>query len=548
MAQRLWVSLAMVATGVGLLAAAQLASAASPPRYGGIFRVGTTGASVQIDPQISYVSTAWWLEYATAAKLYNYPDRRGPAGQRLVPEVASGFKVSNGGRTYTVTIRKGFRFSDGTPVTAWSFRYAIDRAANHDLASPAAQYITDQNGTNIVGAQAVTDGKARHVRGVVVRGNRLIIRLTRPDSTFVTKLAMPFFQATSTKLPLTKDVESPYPSAGPYAFTRNDVNVLTSLRRNPYWKRGPGRTRPRNLAGVDIRWNLNEQAAFEQVKANQLDEGPLPNAETQGIANRYGVNKTRFWVEPFPCVGFLALNRNRPLFRNNVALRKAINWAVNRVAFAAAAGPYLASPWTHFLPPGFPGSITAPKLQPYSVTPRLAKARKLARGHFRAGKVNIGYRSSSTAFTAQAQLVRRDLIRLGFKPDRLVLKPFSGADLYDAMGKANTDLDIGVNMGWCGDLTAPDPAALLGFMRAYGSAPGGDATFVRKLDAANRLSGPARLRALGRLDLEVTRDLAPVVAMRTYNNRYFFSNRVVPRSFVYSGVYADLSIPALTLK
>ena len=42
----------------------------------------------------------------------------GRPGQRLVPEVASGYKVSNGGRTYTVTIRKGFRFSDGTPVTA----------------------------------------------------------------------------------------------------------------------------------------------------------------------------------------------------------------------------------------------------------------------------------------------------------------------------------------------------------------------------------------------------------------------------------------------
>ena len=60
-----------------------------------------------------------------------------------MPEVASGFKVSQGGRRYTFFIRKGFRFSDGTPVTATSFEYAIDRAANHDLASPGAQFITD---------------------------------------------------------------------------------------------------------------------------------------------------------------------------------------------------------------------------------------------------------------------------------------------------------------------------------------------------------------------------------------------------------------------
>ena len=60
-----------------MLAAAQLASAGFGFRQGGMFRYGSVGASVQIDPQVAYVSTAWWLEYATAAKLFNYPDRAG---------------------------------------------------------------------------------------------------------------------------------------------------------------------------------------------------------------------------------------------------------------------------------------------------------------------------------------------------------------------------------------------------------------------------------------------------------------------------------------
>jgi ABC-type transport system substrate-binding protein len=80
-----------------------------------------------------------------------------------VPEVASRFSVSNAGRRYTFFIRKGFRFSDGTPVTARNFKYAIDRAANHDLASPAAGFITDPKGTNIVGAKDVNDGLTNHV-------------------------------------------------------------------------------------------------------------------------------------------------------------------------------------------------------------------------------------------------------------------------------------------------------------------------------------------------------------------------------------------------
>src|SRR6188472_1374266 len=124
MHRRLWLSVTMLVAGASLLVAASLASAAGNGhqaqalKKGGIWRLGTTGASTQIDPQVAYVTTAWWLEYATAAKLYNYPDRSGPAGAKLVPEVASKFAVSNGGKKYTFTIRKGFKFSDGKAVTA----------------------------------------------------------------------------------------------------------------------------------------------------------------------------------------------------------------------------------------------------------------------------------------------------------------------------------------------------------------------------------------------------------------------------------------------
>ena len=162
-------------------------------------------ASVQIDPQVAYVTTAWWLEYATAAKLYNYPDTSGPAGSKL-SEVASRFTVSNGGKRYTFSIRKGFKFSDGTAVTANSFKYAINRTANKDLASPGAQFITDPTGTNIVGAAAVNNGNGTNVSGVQVKGNKLIVNLTKGDGTFLSKITMPFFQATSSKLSLTKEV------------------------------------------------------------------------------------------------------------------------------------------------------------------------------------------------------------------------------------------------------------------------------------------------------------------------------------------------------
>ena len=509
----------MLVLGSAMLAASALASPSL--RKGGIFRVGTSGASVQIDPQLGYVTTAWWLEYATAAKLYNYPDR---GGGRLAPEVATRAIVSNGGKTYTFSIRKGFRFSDGTPVTAGSFAYAIQRARNKELASPGGQFVTD-------------------VSRVVVRRNRLVIHLTRPDNSFLSKMAMPFFQATSRKLPLTHEVTGAYPSAGPYRFTRNDLNTLTSIRRNPYY-RGH---RPHNLVGLDLLWNLNEQTAFQQVQANQLDEGPLPAAEVAGVVSRYGVNKSRFWVKPTLCVSYLAFNNMRPLFGHSLALRKAVNWAVDRTDFAAQAGTYASTPWTHLLSPAFPGSVTKKRLQPYSVHANLAKAKRLAGQYVLNRKITVGYRSSGTINPAQAQIVRRDLIRLGFKPENITMKQYSGADIYDAMGVRGNPLDLGVSLGWCSEYF--DSYSILGFFLAPNNPQAVDSSRYRaKLEATNRLRGNAHFRALGKLDLAITRNLAPTAAMSTYNNRYFFSDRVDPLSLAWQPVYQDFSIPALKLK
>ena len=544
--RRLWLSAAMLATGVGLMAAAQLASAA-PERRGGIFRVGTTGASVQVDPQLAYITTAWWLEYATAAKLYNYPDKKGPAGAILEPEVASKYVVSNSGKRYTFFIRKGFRFSDGTPVTAASFKYAINRTANHDLASPGAQFITDATGTNIVGAQDVNDGRATDVRGVRVRGRRLIIDLTRPDGDFLAKITLPFFQATSTRLPLDREVvnvngANDLPSAGPYTYTRNDVNTLTSIRKNPYWRRGPGRNRPRNLTGLDLQWNLNEQTAFNQVKNNELDEGPLPAAEVQSVANQYGVNKTRFWAMPLGCLGFLPMNLANDLFRGNLRLRQAINYAITRRSYISQAGAYAGTPWTHILTPGVPGWRNE---NPYPLDPDLPRARALAAGHFRDGKITVYFRSSGTTNQAQAQVVKQDLLNLGFQDENITMKGFSGGNIYTAWVRGN-DGDIGVSMGWCSDYPGRDGAAdIAGALNiSFSSSP----RWLRKLEAASRLVGRKRLDALGRLDIEIVKKLSPIAPQRSYNNRSFFSDRVDPKSLVYQAVYLDWSIPALALK
>jgi ABC-type transport system substrate-binding protein len=521
MPRRVWLSLVTLATGVALMLAAQLAGAA-PERRGGIFEVGTTGSSVQIDPQLSYITTGWWLEYATAAKLYN-----NRPGGKLIPEVASGFRVSNGGLRYTFSLRKGFRFSDGAPVTAASFKYAFDRARNPALASPAGQFVTN-------------------VGSVRANGMKLVIDLTSTEGDLISTVAMPFFQATSTTLPLDREVTdvrsmTDLPTAGPYVFTLNDVDRLTSLRRNPYWTRGPGRVVPRNLAGLDLQWNLNEQTGFEMVKANQLDEGPLPAAEVQNVANHYGVNRSRFWVEPSSCISEIVFNNSRGLFHGNAAMRRAFNWALDRTDYVGASS-YGRPVWTHLLPPGYPGSITKPRLQPYAPTAKIGKARRIAAGHFKDGRVTVYYRSSGSTNQAQGEKVRRTLINLGFDPANITMKGFTGGDIYEMIGKKGSDFDLAVSLGWCSDYPSTGDAFLPGPFFPN------NAKYRNKIAAALRLKGKARATALGRLDLEIMRNVAPVAVTNTYNNLYFFSNRVDPRSLRYHRVYQDWSIPALGLK
>ena len=562
MKRRIWLALAMFAAGLGLLIAASFANARGQPhalKNGGMFRFGMTIPPRQVDPQIGFDPVAWSLSYATGARLYTYPDKAGPAGMRLVPEVASRFAVSNNGKRYVFTIRPGFRFSDGSAVTAGSFKYAIERVANPDLGSNGALFITDPYGTDIVGARAVAEGKTNDVSGVVAKGDRLIVNLTKSDPTFLDKISMPFFQATSTKLPLDKRITAvarvgDLPSAGPYTYALHGVGEPTVILQNPHWTPGPGRDRPRHLAGARFEWNLNPQTAFQQLMANKLDSAPVPPSEAPGLARKYGINKSRFWVKPADCTGWLVANTSRPLFRN-ANLRRALNYAVDRNGYVRALGAYGGRPWSHILNPGVPGWKD---VQPYPLrAPNLRKARRLA-GSLKDKQINVWYVQSHPNFPGgpdQYEIVRHDLIRLGFEPKNIHPTGFDSLWIFVAMGKKDNTADLGVSMGWCSDFRDPYDWINVNFYggliradgnqnRSYFDVP----KWNRRMEAAARLVGPKRFDAYGRLDLDLMRQVAPVVPMEVINSTSMFSKRVDPRSLVWQRIYTSWSIPSLALK
>ena len=60
--------------------------------------------------------------------LLTYAHAEGEAGSKIIPGLAESLpKITNGGKTYTLKLRKGLKYSDGTPVKASDFTYAVER-------------------------------------------------------------------------------------------------------------------------------------------------------------------------------------------------------------------------------------------------------------------------------------------------------------------------------------------------------------------------------------------------------------------------------------
>ena len=151
-----------------------------------------------VDPALAYTFSSWQLLAATCAKLVNYPDKPAPAGSQLIPEVAQSLPSrSADGKTYTFTIRKGFRFSSGEPVTAQTFKHAIERTLSPVMKSAAQNYLRD-----VVGIGAYESGKAAHISGIVAKGNRLTLHLSAPVPDLPSQLSMPFFCAVPLETPV----------------------------------------------------------------------------------------------------------------------------------------------------------------------------------------------------------------------------------------------------------------------------------------------------------------------------------------------------------
>jgi peptide/nickel transport system substrate-binding protein len=410
MHRRFWFATVVMALAASLLASSAIA-APSAKKGGTLKGMFATDADF-IDPSLAYFVHSWQIMGATGANLLRFADAEGSAGSRLVPELATGFpKVSNSGKTYTFTIRKGWKFSDNkTPVSAASFAWAFNRALNSQQQSPAAPFVAD-----IVGAQAVIDGKARSASGITARGNTLTIRLTKVAPDFLTRIAMPFFQAMDPKLhPIdAKGLKAPVHAAGPYYVATWTPNSRLTMKRNPGYKGN----RAANVNAIEYDANVNLDAQVLRIKAGQADfaaEGISPSAHAD-LAKQYGINRKngQYQVRQVPTTYYLAMNTTKGI-TTNANVRKAVNYAIDRQAMLAQRGYLAGKRADQILPPGIPG------FRDYNIYPmkftnaNLNKAKSLMGS--RSGKFLLlsGNRGASLTIP---QIVKFNLGKIGLDVD-----------------------------------------------------------------------------------------------------------------------------------
>jgi peptide/nickel transport system substrate-binding protein len=493
------------------------------------------------DPALAYGVLSWEVEYETCTKLMNYSDANGTVSNELTPEGAEGLSViSSDGKSYTFTIRSGMKFSDGAPVTAESFRAAMNRDANPKMNSPVNAFVGD-----IVGWNDVVNKKAKTISGVTVNGNKLTIKLTQRDGGLLDKLAMPFFCAIDpAKTPVDPQGVKTPPGSGPYYIDQRTVGKQLVMRVNPYYKGD----RPHRAGTIVFTMNTNPQQTYLQVSNGTYATDPngLDNpADAAHLAKVYGINKSRFFVHPTPETDYVALNTTGTAF-SSVAVRKAVNYAIDRSALLRVFGFAGGRTTNAILPASLSGGVAVANPYPLKGAD-LAKAKQLLGGHT-CGNVNLWYQTGPVG-TPQSGIFSYNLKQLGCN---VTTKPFQGYAMYTAAGVKGAPFDAAMS-GWYQDYAdGYDFFHILLDGRAIASSNNNNLAYFNepslntKIDAANELSGPTRSQSWGKLDNSTMTDYAPWAPMDNRNVRDFVGPKTAGYLFV--PAYGSMDLGTLYLK
>jgi len=506
---------------------------------GGTLRVTSVSRTFDsLDPALGYDGAAWNVLGMLYSGLTAFQRVGNADGTKLVPDLATSLpKPSDDSRTYVFQLRRGIRYSDGRPVRPADFRYGLERLfALHP--SPENQ-ITFYD--HIRGAQHCLR-RPKHCdlsAGIVTdeRANTVTFHLVDPDPELLEKLTFAFASPVPADTPRHEAI---VPATGPYDIASYKVNPKSSryerrlvLAPNPYFREWSKAATPDGYPHR-IAWTFlpagaasyrDEVRAVEGGHSDVAFDG-VPRGLLHEVRTQYA---NQVHAHPLWGVTYLFLNSRRPPF-NDVRVRRAVNFAVDRAAAVSAGGQALgAEPTCQILPPNFPGFH---RYCPYTLQPRrsafwnepdLKQARRLVTASGTKGavlKVWIPGPEESLGPIAAATLRA-----IGFRPYITHVGPFVWCCSPRGMANPRSRVQAGVG-SWFADY--PAASSFMDFFACSGFAHVCDrriAAGIRQALSVQAFDPEAANQYWARIDHAMV-DRAVAVPLITHITLDFVSQRV----------------------
>ena len=303
-----------------------------------------------LDPQLNQDTSGFHIIRDLFEGLLNQD-----ANGDLVPGVATDYAASDGNTTYTFTLRRDARWSNGDPVTAHDFVYAWRRAADPATASPYGWYLEL---TEMVNAKEILAGTRPPAElGVrAVDDHVLEVKLNTP---------LPFFPAMTTYATLFPahratieahgaDWTEPGNMVSNGAYTLDEVvlNEYHTRVKNPmYWSADT--VIIEKVTGLVIN---DSNQALTRYRAGELDHlDGLPPGQYPALKKELPDQAASV---PRLCSYYYAFNHTasgNPAL-HDVRVRKALSMAIDRdviVSRVLKGGQWPAYNFTHLKTAGF---------------------------------------------------------------------------------------------------------------------------------------------------------------------------------------------------
>ena len=437
--------------GIGVLLACAVltgcgSSSADETGKGGTLTGTYVSFPESLDPGLSFS-----LEGATALQnvylpLLTYAHANGAAGTQLIPGLAKGLpRMDQGGRRYTLILRPGLEYSDGTPVKASDFRFAIERLFR--LNSVGSTFFT-----GIVGAEEFAKTKKGGISGISTddRSGKIVIHLTQPSGTFSYLLGLPYGAPLPADTPNEDETAHPPPATGPYVITDVRPGRSWEYARNPAWAAANGKVMPDLPSGhvdaIKFKVQPNPNAQLNEVEQGKVDwmKNPPPPDRYADVKSKY--EGTQFREQSTISVYYFWLNTQKPPF-DDLRVRQAVNYAIDPAALERIyAGTVKAT--QQILPPQMPGYEKF-ELYPHN----LAKAKELVDQAKPSDRQVTIWTNNIPPADESGEYLEQVLRQLGFE---VKLKTVNASTYFTLISNTSTpDLDAGWS-NWLLDYPHPN--------------------------------------------------------------------------------------------